>query len=163
MVLHFTITAKPSRRESRDEAKTTSSGREPELYKPLSLLPWSKALELISAKTVNLALTFRPCEVYSRLIIPPNRVKTGTCSCLSRCCTYVGKDEKYNGGLVKSYKQNIMEYQSYIPRLKAQELNPSQHQVNPLTLKVRWCSVMKCRYFCRACRSWRTWAAATTL
>jgi hypothetical protein len=84
--------------------------RELELYKPLNFLPWSKVLEVISAKTLNLALTFRPCEVYSRPITPPNSIKIGTCSCLSECYTYIEKDEKYSGRSVKSCKQNIMEY-----------------------------------------------------
>jgi hypothetical protein len=110
MMLHLAIITKPFRREGREEAKTTSSGRELELYKPLNFLPWSKVLEVISAKTLNLALTFRPCEVYSRPITPPNSIKIGTCSCLSECYTYIEKDEKYSGRSVKSCKQNIMEY-----------------------------------------------------
>jgi hypothetical protein len=39
MMLHLAIITKPFRREGREEAKTTSSGRELELYKPLNFLP----------------------------------------------------------------------------------------------------------------------------
>jgi hypothetical protein len=109
MVLHLAVIVKPSRREGKEEAKTMSSGRELELHKPLNLLPWSKALELSSAKIVNLALTLAMWSIF-QADNPPNNVKTSTCSYLYGRYTYVGKDTKYTRGSIKSYKQNIMEY-----------------------------------------------------
>jgi hypothetical protein len=110
MVLYLVDIAKPSRREGKDKAKTMSSTREPKLHNPLGLLQRSKALELSSAKTVNLALTFWPCEVYSMPITPSNSVKTGTCSYLRGCYTYAREEEKYSGRTVKSWEHNILEY-----------------------------------------------------
>jgi hypothetical protein len=110
MVLYLVDIAKPSRREGKDKAKTMSSTREPKLHNPLGLLQRSKALELSSAKTVNLALTFWPYEVYSKPITPPNSIKTSTYSCLCGRYTYSGEDEKYSGRSIKSWEQDILEY-----------------------------------------------------